>query len=332
MYTLIVGADIAAKTVAIYWEQQTTGKISQLDIEQTEKDFRLLSRQLQRFASPQQTHIVMEATGTYWLRLAFFLHEQGFAVSVINPSQSRDFARTTLRRTKTDAIDAQLLCHFGKAIRPDLWTPPPAIYHQLHQNLSLRDDLLKTKIAYTNRLHALRQNPHAQAVVIQRIQALIDNLKAEIAELDQIIEDLLFADHDWACAAHRLLTIPGIGPITTAWLLTTTQAFERCQSPEQAAAFAGLVPHHRHSGTSAKGAGHISGGHDQLRSVLYMAAGVALQHNPIIKVFYQRLVTRGKIKQVARVAAARKLIHIAWAVVVKEHDFDPNFQFQAKVA
>ena len=56
-----------------------------------------------------------------------------------------------------------------------------------------------------------------------------------------------------------------------------------------------------------------------------MATLSAAQHNPVIKAFYTRLREAGKPEKVARCAAARKLLHIAWAVVKKDQPFDPNY-------
>ena len=132
--------------------------------------------------------------------------------------------------------------------------------------------------------------------------------------------------HAWAAAARRLLTIPGVGVITAAWILVATQCFAYCDTPEQAAAFAGLVPYRRESGTSRRSFRPVGrGGHAALRKTLYMETLSAAHRNPCIKPLYDRLLARGKPNRVARVASARKLLLIAWAVVVKERDFDPSF-------
>lgn len=324
MYSLYVGADIAAKTIALHWQDAQKTLSAAMEIEQKRSDYRRLAKHLKKIAAPEETLIVMEATGNYWLESALFWQEAGFLVSVINPKQGRNFARMQLRRAKTDAIDAQMLCDFARMVCPEPWTAPPDVYYRLQQRLSLREDLHTSKTQHSNRLHALGHNPCAEASVMARLERQIASLEQEIDELDAEIEALLKSEHDWHQAAKRLGSIPGIGPVNTAWILTATHCFARCDDPEEAAAFAGLAPHPKESG-SRKGKRQTGGGHAILRAKLYMAAGSALQHNPIIRPFYQRLVKRGKIKQVARVAAARKLLHIAWACVVKERDFDPNF-------
>jgi transposase len=90
-------------------------------------------------------------------------------------------------------------------------------------------------------------------------------------------------------------------------------------------AYAGLAPHPHQSGTSVAGhTGVGQYGHAQLRTVLYLATLSAARYNPAIKPFYDRVRARGKAPKVARCAAARKLLHIAWAVATKKQPFDPR--------
>ncbi len=323
--TQFVGIDIAAETFAVAYQDVTTGERGQLALEQTPRHYRQLVKSLTRLAPAAQTQVVMEATGNYWLALAFHLHQAGFIVSVLNPSQAHHFAAAHLRRTKTDAVDAELLCRLAQTLHPDAWTPPPPICEQLQQRLARREDLLHMRTQERNRLHALQRHPHAEPHLLRGLREHIRYLQRQIDQLDAEIEDLLLGDHPWAAAVRRLLTIKGISIITTAAILATTHAFARCDTPEQAAAYAGLAPHASDSG-KRHGQRSVGGGNDFLRRTLYMAAGSAVRFNPPVKVFYDRLLQRGKLKKVARTAAARKLLHIAWAVVVKERDFDPSYQ------
>jgi transposase len=201
----------------------------------------------------------------------------------------------------------------------------------LQQRLTQREALLGIKTEEANRLHALRQNPHAEASILDRLERHIAFLQAEINTLEQELADLLAGDYPWAVAARRLLTIPGVGLIVAAWILAATHCFAYCDTPEQAAAFAGLVPYRRESGSSRRGHRAVGrGGHAALRKSLYMATLAAARCNPCVRPLYERLLERGKPNKVARVASARKLMHIAWAVVVKERDFDPSFAFQSQ--
>jgi transposase len=121
-------------------------------------------------------------------------------------------------------------------------------------------------------------------------------------------------------------TCTGLGTLTIVWILTATSNFALTATPEAAANDAGLVPRLWQSGTSVRGRPCIGhGGNARLRQALSIVTLSFVQHNPIIRTFYQRLVTPGKPKKVALCAAARKLLRIAWAVATKTTTFDPAY-------
>jgi transposase len=272
----------------------------------------------------------MEATGSYWITLATALHAAGYAVSVINPMQAHHFAKALLKRAKTDAIDAQTLTQLAAKLQPERWTPPPDVYYELQQRLAQRDALLDLRQQVRNQLHALLQGPVVIAVVRTRMEQLIATLTAQLAQVEAEIAPTLQQDAEWAQAARRLQTIKGIGLLTAAWLVVTTVNFRVCPSADAAVGYAGLAPMPYDSGTSVHGRRRIGHrGNRRLRTALYMATLSAAQHNPIIRAFYERLCAAGKLKKVARCAAARKLLRIAWAVAVKGQVFDPAYRQRA---
>jgi transposase len=332
IYRLFVGIDVSATTFTLAW-MHTLGRPSRaVTLDQTPTGFAELQRRLRaQEADVGAILIVMEATGTYWMRLATTLAAAGFALSVINPAQAHDFAKALLKRTKTDAIDAQTLAELAARLQPDPWTPPPQVYTELQQRLVHRDALVDVRTQLRNQLHALVQQPIVIASVRTRLSTLIASLDAEIAALEQEIAQALQQDAAWAAAAARLQTVKGLGMLTIAWLLTTTVNFTLTTSPEAAANYAGLVPQLRQSGTSVRGRPSIGqAGNARLRRALYMAALSAVQHNPVIKPFYTRLRAAGKPGKVALCAAARKLLRIAWAVATKDQDFDPAYASRSR--
>lgn len=325
MITHYVGIDIAYKTASIAFQDPARLPVTVLEIEQSPSAYQRLIRILQQIAAPDCTHVVMEATGTYWMALAHTLFAADFVVSVVNPAQPKYFAKLRGQRAKTDAIDALLLLDFARFCQPPPWTPPPAICETLRQHLTYRQQLIDIQTQLRNQLHAFQQNPLAAPALLQRMSRRLADLTAEIKALHAIIATLLNFDNVWRQATTYLLSIPGISTISAAWLLVATHCFERCDTPQQAAAFAGLAPHPKDSGKQ-HGQRSIGGcGHRYLRNVLYMASAPASRFNPILKVFYERLLARGTPKKVARCAVARKLIHIAWACVTKQQLFDPAY-------
>ncbi|MBO0795720.1 MAG: transposase, partial [Ktedonobacteraceae bacterium] len=155
-YELFVGVDIAAATATAAWQLPKQKPSKPITIEQTPEGFSSLHQRLLKTGfRPDQMLVVMEATGIYWLALATWLSRQGYAISVVNPTQAHHFAKALLKRAKTDAIDAQTLAQLAALLQPKLWTPPPAIYEELEQRLTQRDSLLLMRGQVRNQLHAL---------------------------------------------------------------------------------------------------------------------------------------------------------------------------------
>ena len=326
-FELFVGVDIAAASFAASWTLGGPVRERAHTFAQTLEGFSAFQTALLATGiAPAQTLIVLEATSSYWITLAVTLHQAGYAVSVVNPAHAHAFARSLPRRAKTDALDAQLLAQFAAERQPPRWTPPEQVYHELRQRLLVRDGLLTMRQQARNQRHALQQWPVHIAGALDHLDALIADLDTRIATLENELASVL-RDGAWAESAALLGTITGIGLVTTAWILVATLNFVACASAEGAAAYAGLVPLTYQSGTSVRGRAQIGhGGHARLRTALYMATLTAARFNPVIRAQYERLRAAGKPPKVARCAAARKLLHLAFAVVTKKRAFDPAYR------
>ena len=86
----------------------------------------------------RQVHACLEATGRYSLGIALALHEAGHVVSLVNPAQIRDFARTKLGRNKTDQVDAAHIREYGQLFKPRPWTPPSPALRRLCELQTIR--------------------------------------------------------------------------------------------------------------------------------------------------------------------------------------------------
>lgn len=328
-YRLHVGIDIAADTFTAAWLPPGGTPSVPFTGDQTPTGFATLQRHLQATGvPPAETLVVLEATGNYWVAFAVTLHEAGYRVAVVNPRQAHHFAKAQLRRAKTDALDARDLARLAAALQPPPWVPPPLVYHEARQRLVARDALLAMRTQARNQRHALLQWPVVVAGVRQHLDELVADLDRRIAGLEAEIAAVL-KESAWAESLACLTSAPGIGLVTAAWLLVGTLNFALCASPAALAAYVGLAPMPRESGRSVRGRPTI--GHDgnrRLRTALYMATLSAARYNPAIKAFYDRLRAGGKPHKVARCAAARKLLHQAWALGTKQRRFDPHHEQQ----
>lgn len=333
IYRLWCGIDVAAKTFTVSWTLDRSTYTQPITLLQTPDGITTLQQHLRELEiPPSETLIVLEATGSYWIRLAVALHAAGYVLSVVNPMQVHHWAKSLPRRGKTDALDARMLTQYAVERQPRPWSPPPEVYHELRQRLTAREGLMAMRHHARNQLHALHQWPVQVVAALQAIEQVVADLEKQIAGLDAAIVQVL-RDGAWAASAELMQTITGIGPLTTAWVLVLTVNFQLCPTAEAATNYAGLTPLERESGTSVRGRSQLGrGGNARLRTALYRATINAARFNPIIKEFYQRLRAAGKPRKVARCAAARKLLHLTYAVVTKGQPFDPRYGAQSAVA
>jgi transposase len=241
-------------------------------------------------------------------------------VVVVNPRQVRDFARALGQLAKTDRIDAQVLARFGEAIRPELRALPDATTRTVRAVVSRRRQLQEMLVAEQNRLisAAVQDAPEP---LREQLGEHIDWLRRQVSDVDAELRREMQASPVWRERENLLRTIPGIGPVTSATLLS--QLPELGQLDRKAIAkLVGVAPLNRDSGT-LRGARRVWGGRGAVRAALYMAALVATRHNPLIRGFYERLKAAGKPKKVALVACMRKLLLLCNSVLRSDSPWRP---------
>jgi transposase len=266
-------------------------------------------------------HICMEATGAYWEAVALYLHRLEQRVSVINPARIKAFAQSELLRTKTDAVDAALIARFCKSQDPEPCLPPAPEIRVL-QALMRHYEHLKTTRA--------RQSVYAQssdqAVVSASIREVMATLDEQIAQVERKIRQHFDDYPDLKRRRDLLTSIPGIGETTAGAILSEIPHIDRFQSAKAVAAFAGLSPRERRSGTSIHGRPRMcKTGNARIRKALYLPAMVALRFNPILRTFAERLVAAGKHKRLVIGAVMRKLLVFAFGILRSGLPFDANY-------
>lgn len=268
----------------------------------------------------ENVHVCMEATGGFSDELAFYLHEHGHVVSIVNPMQIRAFGQSELARAKTDKADAGLIARFCQAMHPAPWEPPSPAERRLRQLVRRRRSLVEMRTQEENRL----ESPGMQTVR-ESIVGMLGTLDEQITEIEEQIKATIADDDDLKGKRDLIQSITGIGPTTSATILGETPHIERFQSSKALAAFAGLCPQIRQSGKSSFRSGTTPIGNRAIRRVLYMAALSALRTNPVIRAFGSRLRERGKRPKEVIVAAMRKLLVLVYGVLKTGRPFDPNW-------
>lgn len=274
----------------------------------------------------QQGHVCMEATGVYYEELAHFLHEKGYAVSVVNPLQIKAYAQSQLRRNKTDGVDAAVLADFCRTQAPSLWQPPDPAWLELRALVRHLDDLTSDRQRQRNRHDALKHSAQPSPTIVRNLAAQIDFLSQQIEAVKQQIQDHIDQHPDLKQQRDLLASIKGIGALTAAKLLAEFRDMRHFDNVRQVVAFAGLNPKHRQSGSSIRGQTHISKiGHASIRAALYMAAINAKRFNPLLQPFVRRLEDRGLCGMEIVVAVMRKLLHLAFGILKSGQPFDPHY-------
>jgi transposase len=256
-----------------------------------------------------RVHAGLEATSTYGEALAAALYDAGHAVSVLNPAVIHHYAKSHLMRAKTDRVDADLIAEYTAKEQPPLWTPLAREVRELQALVRRLDALLGMQTDERNRADTAL-TPAVEASIAAVLARLEEQIRAVRAEIRRHIDQ----HPDLRNRRELLTSIPGIGDTTAALLLAElfTKAFA---SARQAAAFAGVVPRPRDSGTVHGRRVMCKLGSARLRKGLYFPAITALRCNPALQSLAARLRQAGKPPMVIIGAAMRKLVHIAFGVL-----------------
>jgi transposase len=267
-----------------------------------------------------RVHACLEATGRYSLGAALALHEAGHTVSIVNPAQIRDFARSKLGRNKSDKVDAAHIRQYGELFNPLAWRPPSPSLRRLCDLQVMRAGFVASKVEWQNRAGSIAGDDAAKALA----NVTIAHFVAQIAAVDQAIAETIDHDDDLRGKRDLLLSIDGVGETLAAVILAELPGPEVITNSAQAVAYAGLNPRQFQSGSSINRPTRISKiGNAKLRAALFMPAMVAMRHNAAVAALAQRLRERGRLKgkQIV-IAAMRKLLVICFGVLKTGKPFD----------
>lgn len=267
----------------------------------------------------QQLHVCMESTGSYHEALACALHDRGLKVSIVNPLLVKRFAQSRAQRNKTDEADAKCLAWFARQMQPERWVAPSMGVRALQALVARLDTLQEMRQAELNRRDV------AHPSVAGSIAGVLDELEGAIAQVKAQIAQTIDDDPDLRRRAQLLDTIPGLGERSIAQLLAYIGHPQRFKNVKALAAFAGLSPTIRQSGSSLdKRRGTHPMGHQELKRALYFPAMVAGRYNPLVAAFWQRLKEQGKPGLSIVVACMHKLLAIVFGVLRSGKPFNPD--------
>lgn len=313
-----LGIDIAKRTFEVALKIGET--YTQSSFKNNVSGFKKLKKWLDKLGPANQIHACLEATGVHHLALAIDLNTYLKTVSVVNPRCPKAFADSQLRRSKSDSVDARILADFCEAMKPNAWVAPTEKEMEIKELARRQKSLTGMISAEKNRLHDARSKS-----VKQSIKRHIKQMEKENKTITVKLKEIIWGDPVLRNRLELLISIPGIGEATGLQIIAEMGNIDWFEKARDLAAYAGVTPSRRQSGTSVNSKSRISKvGSARLRSSLYYPAMVAMRHNPIMIPFAARLRKDGKCEKQIIVAVMRKLIHCVFGVLKNNTPFNPN--------
>jgi transposase len=301
-----VGIDVSKDTLDV----AVLGKRSIEQFANTKKGIAKLVRRMHQL-NPKL--IVVEATGGYEQALVLALFAADLPVALVSPQRVRQYAKAKGLLAKTDRLDAHILADFGKHIQPRLFVAKSEERKRL-SGLVARRNQLNTMLQAEK--HRLRTSSVEVKNSLKRVMAC---LKTEMQELDAQILEFMKTHEDFGEQEKLLRTAKSVGAVTAATLLADLPELGQLDR-KQVAALVGVAPMNKDSGKKC-GYRKTQGGRPEVRRTLYMSTLSGIQHNPVLKSQYERLVKRGKQKKVAITACMRKMLTILNAMMRDQQPF-----------
>jgi transposase len=291
------------------------------EAERVRNDEAGIAQLLERLQVLAPTLVVLEATGGLEVPLAVALATAAIPAAVVNPRQVRDFAKAIGQLAKTDALDAQLLARFADVVRPSPRPLPDAQAQALAALVARRRQVITMLVAEQQRLGS------TLPALRPRIEAHLAWLRQEQEHLDQALHQTIRQSPVWRERDDLLRSVPGVGPVLATTLIADLPELGTLNR-KQIAALVGVAPLNCESG-QLRGRRIVWGGRARVRAMLYMGTLVAVQHNPLLREFYERLVAAGKPKKVALVACMHKLLVLLNALLRDRVAWRPAAQASA---
>ena len=268
---------------------------------------------------------VMEATGYYHLKLAYFLLEHRIKVSIVNPLSIKRFVQMKLSKIKTDKADAKMIRLYAQNNELKLWKGNSKNQIESLQIARLLDIYTKQSTALKNKIHGEETLGNPSSIVVKSLKRGLRLIQKEKKLLEDRLTELVKQKH--AAMLTNLESIPGLGRKTATMLIVYTDGFNRFDSAAALCSYSGITPIIRKSGTSVNGRPRISKmGNNKLRNLLFLCSFTACVHNKACNDIYQRITNKGKSKKLALIAVSNKLLKQAFAVAKSGIPYDPNYR------
>ena len=273
----------------------------------------------------------MEATGIYHEGVAYFLHQKGQQVSVQLPNKTKHYAKSLAQKSKTDKIDAAMLCRMGLERNLEIWQPASALMLELKRLSREHTSYKNMGSSFKSQLHAYEHSHRPIKDSIKRLKKQIKLIEQQIKEIEQQIDEVLNKDQALKQRVEKIAKAKGIGIMSVVKVVAETDGFALVKNVKQLTSYAGLDVKMNESGLK-KGKTTISKqGNSHIRAALYPPAMSAIQYNLAMKSFYDRIMQRHTCGKIGIVAVERKLLALIYSLWKSGQEYDPN-RWKTKVA
>ena len=327
----VAGIDVAQKELVVtfgsLFEDFTVDLFAYKVFKNTENGIKLLVEWVNKLKSAEvEVNFVMEATGVYHQKFAYYLDANGYNLSIILPNKISNYMRTLDIKTVTDKTCSQAIAKFGLERKLDFWKRPNSAYKQLQQLTRERDQIVHERSMVKNQIHAEKTEAEPYLKSLERMQLRIKFLNFQEKDIKKDIAKIVDQNPKIKEIVKRVTTIPGVGNLTAVIVLAETNGFELIRNKRQLTSYAGFDVKEKQSGTSVKGKPKISKrGNKNLRKSLHLPSLSSVKWDENFRAIYAGLVAKHGIKMKALIAVQRRVLELIYILYKNETEYDKEY-------
>jgi len=297
------------------------------EVSNTKSGFKQLSKWLKSHHYKDELPIVvMEATGVYHEKIAYYLHNLGYKVCIMQSGRVKRYAQSLDQRSKTDALDSKMLSMLGLERKLTPWTPPSETLQELKLLSRERSTLVKERSIEKNRIHAIKTASYTNKNTLKRFNKRLKLLDLQITEIEAEMEELVSQDSNLSEKIKLLKSIPGVSFISGVTVIAETLGFSTINNAKQLVSYSGYDVVLRQSGNYTGKTKISKKGNKHIRAVLHMPSMTAIRLNPTLKPFYDRLKPKKVKPIIALVAVQRKLLILMYTLWKNDQYYDAQYE------
>lgn len=268
-----------------------------------------------------------EHTGVCSIGLCEYLYAKGMKIWLESALKIK--YGSGLKRIKDDKADAEMIAYYARRFYEPgscvLFEPDSADLKMLRSLYQFRNRVVCDRVAMGNRIlsGSFDCSPLVKTKMIRRHKEAQKDEKDIEKEMVRLME----TSEELASNYQILISFKGIGPITAAALIIYTSNFKKFDDPRKFACYCGIAPFGKQSGTSINAKPHVSHfAHIGIKAAIVQACKSAMQYNPVIKAYAQRLYAKGKHEGIVMNNVKNKVIHIIFKMIQKQTLWKQDYQ------